>query len=67
MDIFDSDSDRNTYLQFIKEESQRCEIDVLAWCLMTNHTHFVAVPHNESSFAKGFGEAHKRELGGHNT
>lgn len=60
MDIFDSDSDRNTYLQFIKEESQRCEIDVLAWCLMTNHTHFVAVPHNESSFAKGFGEAHKR-------
>jgi len=60
MDIFDSDSDRNTYLQFIKEESQRCEIDVLAWCLMTNHVHFVAVPHNESSFAKGFGEAHKR-------
>jgi len=60
MDIFDSDSDRNTYLQFIKEESQRCEIDILAWCLMTNHVHFVAVPRNESSFAKGFGEAHKR-------
>jgi Transposase and inactivated derivatives len=60
MDIFDSDSDRNTYLQFIKKELQCCEIDVLSWCLMTNHVHFVAVPHNESSFAKGFGEAHKR-------
>jgi putative transposase len=60
MDIFDGDSDRNTYLQFVKEESQRCEIDVLSWCLMANHVHFVAVPHNESSFAKGFGEAHKR-------
>jgi len=60
IDIFNSDSDRNTYLQFIKEELERCEIDVLAWCLMTNHVHFVAVPHNASSFAKGFGEAHKR-------
>ncbi len=60
MDIFKNDGDRNTYLQFIKEEMQRCDIDVLSWCLMTNHVHFVAVPHNESSLAKGFGEAHKR-------
>jgi putative transposase len=60
MDIFKNDNDRNAYLQFIKEETLRCEIDILAWCLMTNHVHFVAVPHNESSFARGFGEAHKR-------
>ena len=60
IDIFKNDSDRNTYLQFIKEETLRCEIDVLSWCLMTNHVHFVAVPHDESSFARGFGEAHKR-------
>lgn len=60
MDIFKNDSDRITYLQFIKEETQRCEIDILAWCLMTNHVHFVALPHNEFSFARGFGEAHKR-------
>ena len=60
MDIFKNDSDRNTYLQFIKEETQRSQIDVHAWCLMTNHVHFVAIPHHESSFARGFGEAHKR-------
>jgi putative transposase len=60
MDIFRSDDDRNQYLQFIKEESQKCEIDILAWCLMTNHVHFIAVPHTETSFARGFGEAHKR-------
>ena len=60
MDIFKSDSDRKIYLQFIKEETQRCEIDILSWCLMTNHVHFVAVPHNESSLARGFGQAHKR-------
>ena len=60
MDIFHGDDDRNQYLQFIKEESQKCEIDILAWCLMTNHVHFIAVPHTETSFARGFGEAHKR-------
>ena len=60
MDIFHNDNDRNQYLQFIKEESGRCEIEILAWCLMTNHVHFIAVPHTETSLARGFGEAHKR-------
>ena len=60
MDIFNSNDDRNQYLQFIKEESQKCEIEILAWCLMTNHVHFIAVPHTEPSFARGFGESHKR-------
>jgi putative transposase len=60
MDIFHSDHDRNQYLQFIKEEAQKCEIEILAWCLMTNHVHFIAIPHTETSFARGFGEAHKR-------
>jgi putative transposase len=60
MDIFHSDDDRNQYLQFIKEESIRCDIEILAWCLMNNHVHFISVPHAETSFARGFGEAHKR-------
>jgi putative transposase len=60
MDIFHSDHDRNQYLQFIKEESLKHEMEILAWCLMTNHVHFIAVPQTETSFARGFGEAHKR-------
>lgn len=60
MDIFHSDHDRDQYLQFIKEESQRFETDILAWCLMTNHVHFIAVPHAATSISRGFGEAHKR-------
>ncbi|MBN1365934.1 MAG: transposase [Syntrophaceae bacterium] len=58
--IFSSDSDRNQYLQFIKEESERHNLEILAWCLMTNHVHFVAIPHTEESLSRGFGEAHKR-------
>lgn len=58
--IFSSDSDRNQYLQFIKEEFERHDLEILAWCLMTNHVHFVAIPHTEESLSRGFGEAHKR-------
>lgn len=60
MDIFHDDEDRRQYLKFIKEEAERSELDLLAWCLMTNHVHFIAVPHTETSLARGFGEAHKR-------
>jgi putative transposase len=60
VDIFHNDNDRNIYLQFLKEETDRFDVEILAWCLMTNHVHFIAVPGKESSLAKGFGEAHKR-------
>ena len=60
MDIFRDDEDRRQYLQFIKEEAGRSEIEILAWCLMSNHVHFIVVPHTETSLARGFGEAHKR-------
>jgi len=58
--IFSSNNDRNQYLQFIKEESEKHDLEILAWCLMTNHVHFIAVPHREDSLSRGFGEAHKR-------
>jgi putative transposase len=60
MDIFHANEDRHQYLQFIKEEAGRCDMDILAWCLMTNHVHFIVVPRTETSLARGFGEAHKR-------
>lgn len=60
MDIFDSDADRRAYLSFLTEETERAGMDILAWCLMTNHVHFVAVPYSETSLARGFGEAHRR-------
>jgi putative transposase len=60
IDIFNSDDNRKQYLQFIKEESERHDLEILAWCLMTNHVHFIAIPHTEESLSRGFGEAHKR-------
>ncbi len=36
--IFQTDSERRFYLDFLAEELNRFSGDVLAWCLMTNHT-----------------------------
>ena len=54
MDIFRSDADRHLYLQFVKEESDRFGVEVLSWCLMTNHVHFIALPRDVTSIARGF-------------
>jgi putative transposase len=60
MDVFYSDDDRNSYLRFLSEEASRFGLEILAWCLMTNHVHFIAVPLKETSLARAFGEAHRR-------
>lgn len=59
MNVFDSEDDRHVYLQLIKTHTIACGVEILAWCLMTNHVHFIAVPEEESSLAKAFGEAHR--------
>ena len=60
MNIFHSDDDRRNYLQAVKEETERFDVEILSWCLMNNHVHFIAVPAYETSLAYGFGTAHKR-------
>ena len=56
MSIFQSDADRLAYLQFLSEETKRFGVEILVWCLMTNHVHFIAVPKREDSLARAFGE-----------
>jgi len=60
MDIFFSDDDRRAYLGLLAEQGRAHGVEYLAWCLMTNHVHLIAVPVSERSLAKGVGEAHKR-------
>ncbi len=60
MAIFQSDEDRQCYLQFLAEAAARFGVEILVWCLMTNHVHFIAVPKREDSLARAFGEAHRQ-------
>jgi len=57
-DIFFVDDDRRAYLEILKEHCDKYSLDVLAYCLMTNHIHIIAIPKKEDSLAKGIGRAH---------
>jgi putative transposase len=58
--IFRNDEDRKMYLEFMARETKRYGVKILAWCLMTNHVHLIAVPKDAEGLARGIGEAHKR-------
>ena len=60
MDVFHSEVDSREYLEMLGAEIARHGASILVWCLMTNHVHFVAVPHQEISLARDFGSAHRR-------
>ena len=47
--VFFTDEDRTAYLDWLKEYAERSEVDILAYCLMTNHIHLIAVPASEES------------------
>lgn len=53
-DVFFDDGDRRRYLLLLLEYSQKHALDIWAYCLMTNHVHFVAVPREEDSLAAAF-------------
>jgi len=60
MDVFFSTKDREEYLKHLREQGKRFGVSYLAWCLMTNHVHLIAVPKQQRSLALGIGEAHRR-------
>ncbi len=42
--VFFNDGDRRAYLGFLHEHGAKHGVAFLAYCLMTNHVHWVAVP-----------------------
>jgi putative transposase len=58
--VFFSEEDRSLYLKLLDRQCRKWGISILAYCLMSNHVHLIAVPHSARSFARGFGEAHRQ-------
>jgi putative transposase len=58
--VFLVDDDRRVYLQLLKEQADKYGLEVLAYCLMDNHVHLVAIPHEEEALAKALGRTHFR-------
>jgi putative transposase len=59
-DVFFDTDDRRQYLLWIGEYSAKYGLSVLAYCLMQNHVHFIAIPREANSLAKTFNAAHMR-------
>jgi len=58
--VFAKDSDYKFYLERLNEYHSKYKLSILAYCLMPNHVHFVAIPKNEDSLAKTFNASHMR-------
>jgi len=57
---FFSDGDRAAYLHWLKEYTGKHAIDVLAYCLMTNHVHLVVVPETRNALHWALRPLHMR-------
>ena len=59
-DVFFVDDDYRVYLAFLAEYAREFELDVLGYCLMTNHVHLMVVPHAEDALAVAIGRTDLR-------
>src|SRR5258708_7446303 len=57
-DVFRDNSDRLEYIELFRESCRRFLLRIWAYCLMSNHVHYIAVPEREDSIAKTFHRAH---------
>ncbi|MEX2164157.1 MAG: transposase [Sulfuricaulis sp.] len=58
--VFFTDADRTAYLDWLKEYCQQHRVDVLAYCLMTNHIHLVVVPETDHGLERVLKPLHMR-------
>ena len=59
-DVFFTPQDRDIYCSLLREYSNRHSLEIIAYCLMTNHIHLVAIPMFDYSLAKAVGLGHRR-------
>lgn len=58
--VFVSQADRRVYLDLLRENCECGGVRVLAYCLMPNHVHLVAVPEDEVALAVVLRRTHGR-------
>ena len=58
--VFETAEDRKKYLEWLLEYARRYGVEFWAYCLLSNHVHFIAVPRQADSFARTFNQAHMR-------
>ena len=59
-DVFFADDDRRVYLELLKDQAEKYGLEIIGYCLMSNHVHIVAIPQEEDSLARAVGRTHFR-------
>jgi putative transposase len=57
---FFDDGDYSAYKSLAAEFCSLCGVDIIAYCLMPNHVHLVAVPRRAEGLRKALAETHRR-------
>jgi len=57
-DVFSDKADRRLYCELFLESCRRFDLRIVAYCLMSNHIHAVAIPGNKYSIARTFHRSH---------
>ena len=57
-DLFETHRDREAHLRFLRHYADRRGLSVWAYCLMTNHIHWVVLPQREESLGQALRDAH---------
>ena len=58
--ILESDVERSVYLDLLQQGAQRHGVELMGYCLMSNHVHLLAVPHKKDALARSLKDAHGR-------
>jgi len=58
--VFIEKSDYQQYLEWLELYARQNGLSFLAYCLMPNHVHYIAIPQNDDSLAKTFNITHMR-------
>lgn len=58
--VFNRETDFKKYCEWFKEYAEKYGIQTYAYCLMTNHVHFIVMPKKEDGLARVFNTLHMR-------
>jgi putative transposase len=58
--ILETDQERTVYLDLLQQGILRYGVELIGYCLMSNHVHLVAVPQDQNALGRSLREAHGR-------
>ena len=53
-------ADRRVYLDLLRQSAERSEIELVGYCLMSNHVHLIAIPNKANVLGLALKDAHGR-------